>query len=104
MTPLALIALAGSLVSAAAYIPQILHLLRQHCVCGLSLKAWFAWLITTLLIVPHAVETEDTIFLVIQLMNALAIAFIFGFAFQHRNRLCRQHATSHQPPPGVSAG
>jgi uncharacterized protein with PQ loop repeat len=45
---------AGIAISCIAYVPQIVHLAKEHCSAGISIKAWLLWLLATLLMFLHA--------------------------------------------------
>ncbi len=46
-------------LAAAAYLPQIMHLVRVHCAAGISRSAFRAWLFAALLITTHAVAAQS---------------------------------------------
>ena len=53
----------GAMIVAIGYLPQIWHLAREHCSAGISVSAWWIWLVSSVLIATHAVDfwlsTED---------------------------------------------
>lgn len=92
MTGLAdVLAFIGTTIVAAAYLPQIVHLLRRHCAYGISVPAWSLWLFATLLILPRAAASGDRVFLALQLINGSAILFILTFAAFHQRTTCPRH-------------
>jgi uncharacterized protein with PQ loop repeat len=54
-----LIGLAGIVISVLAYLPQVLHLARQHCSAGVSGRAWSMWLASSVMIGALAVHRHD---------------------------------------------
>lgn len=81
----------GTTIVALAYIPQISHLVTQHCAYGLSVKAWLLWLVAALLILPYAISSGDKLFLSLQGVHVIAIAFIFFFSCFHQGKVCVRH-------------
>jgi hypothetical protein len=39
-----IIGIVGIAISMAAYVPQVVHLAREHCSAGVSSRAWTMWL------------------------------------------------------------
>ena len=55
------------------------------------MRAWFLWLLAALLIIPHALVSQNAVFLTLQLVNLTAIAFILLFSFFHQEKACPRH-------------
>ena len=85
------LAFIGTVLVAIAYIPQIIHLIRNHCAYGISIKAWAIWFVATLLIFPHALAAQDTIFVFLLSTHIIAIAFILVFSYFHQDKVCPEH-------------
>lgn len=85
------LAFLGTILIAFAYIPQIAHLIRKHCAYGISVSAWFIWLIATILILPHAIFSGDPVFTVLIFIHIIAISFIATFAYFHQDKVCKNH-------------
>lgn len=81
----------GTFIIAAAYIPQIYHLIRNHCAYGLSISAWTLWLLATILVVPQALAVGDKVFVVLLGIHIIAISFILIFSYFHQDRICEKH-------------
>lgn len=94
MTSLELLGLTGTLIVAAAYVPQIVHLVRRRCACGISVGAWSLWLLSALLIFPNALLSKNVVFVATQTVNLLAVAFIVSFAHFHHGKRCPVHPPS----------
>jgi uncharacterized protein with PQ loop repeat len=45
-----IIGIAGIAISMAAYLPQVVHLAREHCSAGVSTRAWTMWLVSALFV------------------------------------------------------
>lgn len=83
----------GTLIVAGAYIPQGWHLVKKHCAYGISIKAWSLWLIASLLLLPQAILSGEIVFMILFLIQIVAISFILVFASFHQKRVCKKHKT-----------
>ena len=45
-----LVGIAGISIGALAYLPQMVHLAREHCSAGISSRAWAMWLASAVLV------------------------------------------------------
>lgn len=78
----------GTIIVAAAYIPQIYHIVKKHCSMGLSVAAWSLWLFATILIFIHALTTVDWIFIVLVAIHLVAITVILFLSLYYKNSVC----------------
>jgi hypothetical protein len=53
---------AGIAISILAYVPQVVHLGREHCSAGISRRAWAMWLASSALIGTLALYRRDPVF------------------------------------------
>ena len=81
----------GAVLVAAAYIPQINHIVRQHCAYGISVRAWFIWLLAALMILPRAIISGEKLFATLLIIQLIATAFILIFSYFHQDRFCPKH-------------
>ncbi len=81
----------GAAVVAIAYVPQIIHLHREHCSAGISLKAYVLWCASSALFLIHAVMIRDTVFTLVQLINLAAIATITVLVKRYGGHVCLTH-------------
>ncbi len=82
---------AGTLIVFVAYLPQIVHLVKEHCSAGVSLWAFALWLVASILLFAHAALIPDTVFMVMQGVNTLASAVILFFGWLYRGQTCAVH-------------
>ena len=75
-----------------AYAPQISHLWTEHCSAGISERAYAIWALASALFLGHSIVIGDTVFMVTQLVNIVAIAIILVLARRFRNQICAAHA------------
>lgn len=65
--------LVGSIIFAAAYIPQIIHLIKVKDSTGISISSWFIWLFGAVLLLVYAIHLRDTVFLALTILETLAL-------------------------------
>jgi lipid-A-disaccharide synthase-like uncharacterized protein len=73
------IGIAGIAISVAAYVPQVVHLTREHCSTGISSRAWTMWLIGALFVGLLALRRGDPVFILLQassVTSAVAILYL----------------------------
>jgi uncharacterized protein with PQ loop repeat len=82
---------AGTTLVMLAYLPQIVHLIREHCSAGLSVKSYLMWGIAAVLLLIYATCCEDSVFIALQSYQLVATALICVFSYRYRNSLCEEH-------------
>ncbi|MGH9338576.1 MAG: PQ-loop domain-containing transporter [Acidobacteriota bacterium] len=87
------IGFSGTALVAVAYIPQIHHLIREHCSAGISIKAYGLWFVASLLFLIHATMITDVVFIGVQLVNLVAISIIVVCAKSYEKQVCETHAS-----------
>ena len=81
----------GAGISAAAYVPQIYHLIAKQCSAGISLKAFAAWFLAALLLSIHAVAIRADVFIALGLLQIVATLLILFFGHKYRGKRCAAH-------------
>lgn len=81
----------GTLLVAVGYLPQIVHMAREGCSAGVSVRAWVCWLISSLLILSHALVLTDVVFVALQAINITAIVCIIVLARRYQRMTCASH-------------
>ncbi len=56
----------GITLSVLAYLPQITHLIKEHCSAGLSPKAYCMWMGSAVLLLTYAIAKSDPVFISLQ--------------------------------------
>jgi lipid-A-disaccharide synthase-like uncharacterized protein len=84
--------IAGIAISVAAYLPQVVHLAREHCSAGVSRRAWAMWLASSLLVGALAVHRGDSVFILLQASSLTSAAAILFLARRYRGMVCATHA------------
>ena len=82
----------GIAISVIAYVPQVVHLAREHCSAGVSSRAWALWLVSSVLIGALALHRRDPVFIMLQISSLASATAIFSLAHRYRGRVCAFHA------------
>lgn len=89
---LEILGFAGISISVAAYLPQAVHLWREHCSAGVSSRAWAMWLAGGLLVAVVAVYRRDPVFIILQASSISSAGVILFLARRYRGMVCQTHA------------
>jgi uncharacterized protein with PQ loop repeat len=81
----------GTVIVIIAYMPQIVHLVRAQCSAGISLKAYALWLLSSFLLLGHAFNLNDDVFIALQSYQLGATVTIVVFAWKYKNSTCELH-------------
>jgi lipid-A-disaccharide synthase-like uncharacterized protein len=84
--------IAGIVISMLAYVPQVVHLGREHCSAGVSRRAWAMWVVSSLLIGALALHRRDPVFITLQVSTLTSAAVILFLAHRYRGMVCAFHA------------
>jgi lipid-A-disaccharide synthase-like uncharacterized protein len=87
-----LVGVAGISIGALAYLPQVVHLAREHCSAGISSRAWAMWLASAVLVGALAVYRRDPVFIALQATSLSSAAVIVVLASRYRGMFCEAHA------------
>jgi lipid-A-disaccharide synthase-like uncharacterized protein len=87
-----IIGIVGIAISMAAYVPQVVHLAREHCSAGVSSRAWTMWLIGALFVGLLAVHRGDPVFILLQASSLTCAATILYLARRYKGMSCETHA------------
>jgi lipid-A-disaccharide synthase-like uncharacterized protein len=91
-----LLGIAGITISVLAYLPQAVHLAKEHCSAGVSRRAWTMWLVSSVLIGALALHRRDPVFILLQLSSLTSAAIILALAYRYRGLVCATHAPGAQ--------
>ncbi len=78
-------------LSVLAYVPQITHLIKEHCSAGLSPRAYCMWVVSSVLLLTYSIVKEDPVFISLQGYHAGAGALILFFCLRYKGQLCEEH-------------
>ena len=82
---------AGTTVVILAYLPQIIHLIRERCSAGISHKAYLMWAGASALLLLYAVAIRDGVFIALQGYQLTAATLICFFCKKYEGHLCEEH-------------
>ena len=82
----------GVAISVLAYLPQVVHLAREHCSAGVSGRAWAMWLTSSLLIGALALHRHDAVFILLQVSTLASATVIVVLVHRYRGMVCAAHA------------
>jgi lipid-A-disaccharide synthase-like uncharacterized protein len=100
MTPVfEILGIAGIAIAMLAYLPQAVHLAKEHCSAGVSRRAWAMWLVSSLLVGALALHRRDLVFILLQISSMTSAAVILSLAHRYRGMVCETHARGY--PRGV---
>ncbi len=91
MKPSQILGLVATCIVAAAYGPQIRHLIKEHCSAGISISAYNLWFLAALLFLAYASMIGDIVFIIAQVLNLAAIFAIVIYARRYANEFCLIH-------------
>ena len=80
----------GTTLVIIAYYPQIYHLWSERCAWGISIATWIIWLVASVLLLTYALLRKDTLFVIVQSINILAIVVTIILA-RRSNQICPYH-------------
>jgi uncharacterized protein with PQ loop repeat len=86
-----ILGMAGIAISVLAYLPQVVHLIRERCSAGVSRRAWAMWILSSLLIGALALHRRDPVFVLLQLSSLTSATLIVFFASRYRGMVCPTH-------------
>jgi uncharacterized protein with PQ loop repeat len=81
----------GTGIVAAAYIPQIHHLVKEHCSAGISVHAYGLWCVASIFFLIHATMIRDVVFVFVQIVNLVATLAIVIFVRRYDHQMCLTH-------------
>jgi lipid-A-disaccharide synthase-like uncharacterized protein len=91
---LEIVGFAGISMSALAYVPQAVHLAREHCSAGVSGRAWAVWLASSVLVGVVALHRGDPVFIALQASTLVSAAIIVFLTHRYRGMVCATHRST----------
>ena len=82
---------AGMTLCILAYLPQIIHLIKEKCSWGLSESAYIIWAIASMLLLSYAICARDTVFIALQSYQLGSTVLIIFFCRKYKGSLCEEH-------------
>jgi uncharacterized protein with PQ loop repeat len=85
-------------LAGAAYVPQVWHLVREHCSAGISRFAFGVWLLASLLVTIRAVAIGAGVFIVLGAVQIVATTVILLCATTYASSYCSSHGPRASDP------
>ena len=82
---------AGTTFCILAYLPQIIHLIKEKCSAGLSESAYITWALASILLLSYSICMRDTVFIVLQSYQLGSTVLICFFCRKYKDSLCEEH-------------
>jgi uncharacterized protein with PQ loop repeat len=86
------IGLMGAVIAGYAYLPQIKHLVQEHCSAGISRRAFALWFLSSVLITVNAVFIHSLVFTALGMVQISATGVIYVFSTCYQGHVCAYHA------------
>lgn len=86
-----LIGLVGAIISGAAYLPQIIHLIAEKCSAGISRRAYMLWFLSSLLITVSAWYSSAFAFIILGLIQIISTGVIYAYSTRYKDHACGSH-------------
>jgi uncharacterized protein with PQ loop repeat len=84
--------LAGALLAGYAYVPQIVHLVRERCSAGISREAFALWFLSSILVTVNAVFIGSWVFIALGVIQICATGIISYYSTRYKDSVCPYHA------------
>lgn len=91
MAIIKIIGLFGAILAGIAYLPQITHLIKEHCSAGISKRAYALWLIASLAILINAIAIASVVFILLSGLQLIATFLVLFFSEKYKGT-CAFHA------------
>jgi uncharacterized protein with PQ loop repeat len=78
-------------LSVVAYLPQIAHLIKEHCSAGLSPRAYVMWVVSAVLLLAYSIAQDDLVFVALQSYQTAAGALVLFFCLRYKGQRCEAH-------------
>lgn len=88
------IGLSAAALAGYAYLPQISHLVREHCSAGLSQRAFSLWLASSVLMTIHAVTIGSGVFVVLGVQQIVSTGVVAFLCRRYRDQRCPTHGVA----------
>lgn len=81
---LAIGAVIGGIIGAAAYIPQIKHLLQVKDSSGISMSAMWMWFTESILLLLYAINIKDLVYIFVYTVFLICCAIVIYLTLKYK--------------------
>jgi uncharacterized protein with PQ loop repeat len=89
----------GALIGGYAYLPQIMHLVKERCSAGISPKAFSLWTLSSSLVLINAIYLRAPVFIFLCVIQLSASFTILLFSLRSKGHVCQSHLIGEQKLP-----
>jgi MtN3 and saliva related transmembrane protein len=79
-------AVLGGIISLTAYLPQVIHMIKTKSSAGLSVLAWYCWILGTLLLLFYAISLHNTPYIIVESLYLFANITIVFLAYKYSKK------------------
>ncbi len=83
---LAIGAVIGGVIGITAYLPQFYHLIKVKDSTGISVLAWYAWLLGNILLLVYAIAIKNTSYTIVEILFCFANLLMIIFTYKYRRQ------------------
>lgn len=87
----------GAVLGGYAYLPQIIHLVKEKCSAGISTKAYGIWTFSSALVLVNAIYIHSSVFIFICSLQLVSSAIIMILGIKNRDHACKSHLRGEDP-------
>lgn len=87
----------GAVLGGYAYLPQIVHLVKEKCSGGISARAYGIWTFSSALVLVNAVYIRSPVFIFICSVQLVSSAIILLFGIKNQGNICMSHRHGGNP-------
>lgn len=91
-----ILGMVGIGLSVVAYLPQVSHLVREHCSAGISTRSWQMWLVSSVAVGSLAVYRGDYVFITLAATSLFSAVVILFLTRRYRGMDCAS-VVDHSP-------
>ena len=85
------IGLTGAAIAGYAYLPQIIHLIKERCSAGISRTAFALWFLSSVLVTINALFIQSVVFISLGVIQISATATIYFYSTRYKGLVCPFH-------------
>lgn len=86
-----LLGLTGAFIAGAAYVPQIIHLIKERCSAGISRSTFALLLLSSLLLAINAYYIGAAVFVVLGVIEIVSSTIICAYSTKYKAQVCPFH-------------
>ena len=81
----------GIVLGGIGYLPQIIHLIKEHCAACISIRSWLIWVVGALFIFIHAITGGDLVFKALAVVDLFFVTITLILTWRYNDQTCSHH-------------